>query len=622
MRLLSNRLPAGKLLSMMAAALLLVSTTLADDAKQLPDPDGKPADMSKPVQVFILLGQSNMLGAGKIAGADKPGTLEHATKAEKLYPYLVDDAGNWTERKDVRNVRVMGSGTGAMKQFNNEWLTIKGRTIGPEIGIGHHVGNAVDAPVLILKSCIGNRSLGWDLLPPGSPSFEFEEKDQKSGEVKTWRYAGYKETPLRWEKGTEPKPIGWYAGMQYDGDIARAKQVLAELDKYYPDVKTSKVDAAKVDALKKQIAEKEDFKTRARFTQEGLKKFNAELAAIRVELASLQAAANGYEIAGFFFWQGDKDRYNAGHANRYEQNLVHLINQLRKDFDAPNAKFVCATLGQTKKDAEGNEGLILNAQLAVDGKAGKYPEFKGNVASVYTHPLSKGGASNSHYGGNAQTYMNVGEAMGQAMVELLGNGGLKRKYVSRAVLSEEQEKIVLELAAKCGIKDVAEISTYNLYPTAARGIAVKGSDQIKDREVSHQVLHIQFKDWWHPGQGAREGEIQIGDFWAGKPSTRKQTILKVGGKEYRTGSIHGLTIEESEAVLGQLVAGTYSVADGVRKQSLEQIDWNRPQGFRKSGENVSVSFLHKGGEGEGFFDLEMKAADGVLTIQQILQAVP
>lgn len=33
----------------------------------LPDPDGKEADMSKPVQVYILMGQSNMLGLGKVA---------------------------------------------------------------------------------------------------------------------------------------------------------------------------------------------------------------------------------------------------------------------------------------------------------------------------------------------------------------------------------------------------------------------------------------------------------------------------------------------------------------------------------------------------------------------------
>ncbi|MBI1372977.1 MAG: sialate O-acetylesterase [Phycisphaera sp.] len=317
--------------------------------------------MSKPVQVYILLGQSNMVGMGHVdanKGKDE-GSLKNAVKNGK-YPYLVDDAGNWTERKDVRYVRVMGSGTGAMKQFNNEWMTIKGGTIGPEYGIGAYVGEAVDAPVMILKSCIGNRSLGWDLLPPGSKGFEFQDKG------KTWVYAGYKESPMRWEKGTQPdKSGGWYAGTQYDGDIANAKKVLSELDKYYP-------------------------------------------------------GAKGYEVAGFFFWQGDKDRYDAGLAARYEQNLVAFIESLRKDFDAPNAKFVCATLGQTAKGAGGTEGKILEAQMAVDGRSGKYPQFKGNVATVYTKPVCLGGSSNAHYNGNAETYMNVGEEMGKAMVELLG----------------------------------------------------------------------------------------------------------------------------------------------------------------------------------------------------------
>ena len=43
----------------------------------------------------------------------------------------------------------------------------------------------------------------------------------------------------------------------------------------------------------------------------------------------------------------------------------------------------------------------------------------GDASIVYTHPLSMGGASNGHYGGNAKTYMNVGLGMGKAMVELL-----------------------------------------------------------------------------------------------------------------------------------------------------------------------------------------------------------
>ena len=341
-----------------AAALALSITPLGQADETLPDPDGKPADMSKPVQVYILLGQSNMLGFGRVGG-DKDGTLEHAVKSKKLYPYLIDDNGNWTERKDVRNVRVMGSGLGGNRQFNNEWMTIKGGRIGPEIGIGHHVGEATDAPVLILKSCIGNRALGWDLLPPGGEGFEFT--DSKGV---TWVHPGYKGTPERWKKGEEPKKIKWYAGMQYDGDIARAKKVLSELDKFYPDAKS-------------------------------------------------------YEVAGFFWWQGDRDSRSEALSSRYEKNLVHLIKILRNDFNAPNAKFVCASLGQSKKGATDGGGKILNAMLAVDSDSGKYPEFKGNVAAVYTHPLSKGGSSGGHYGGNAETYMNVGEAMGKAMVELL-----------------------------------------------------------------------------------------------------------------------------------------------------------------------------------------------------------
>jgi hypothetical protein len=353
--------PLKNLLKYTRCSVAVLSTTVVLSADSLADPDGQPADMSKPVQVYILLGQSNMLGAGQIQPGKKgpEGSLIHAVKEKGMYPYLIDDEGNWTVRQDVRNVRVMGSGLGGMRHLNNEWMTIKGGRIGPEFGIGHQVGHAIDAPVMILKSCIGNRALGWDLLPPGSEGYEFT--DSKGV---TWVHPGYKGSPERWRKGTEPKQINWYAGMQYDGDISRVKQVLNELDKYYP-------------------------------------------------------GAKEYEIAGFFWWQGDRDSRSEALSSRYEQNLVHLIKQLRKDFNAPNAKFVCATLGQTSKEDAGNGKKLLDAMFAVDGESGKYPEFKGNVATVYSHPLSKGGSSGGHYNGHAETYMNVGEAMGRAMVKLL-----------------------------------------------------------------------------------------------------------------------------------------------------------------------------------------------------------
>jgi hypothetical protein len=352
------------LLSVLCAGLAFAAIDMrAADA--LPDPDGKPADLSKPVKVFILMGQSNMVGAGKIGPADKPGTLEHAVKSKGLYPFLVDDAGKWTERQDVRNVRVMVGKKVPMDVHNNEWMTVKGGSIGPELGIGHVLGNVLDEPVMILKSCIGNRALGWDLLPPGSEGFEFTEKDKKTGQEKVMVYAGYKQSPDKWEKGTEPKPIGWYAGKQYDDDVANAKKVLDELATYYPDAK-------------------------------------------------------GYEVAGFFWWQGERDCGSAALSSRYEQNLVHLIETLRKDFNCPNAPFVMGTLGEAVKgEAQGNTSTVLQAMFDVDGESGKYPQFKGNVATVYTHPMAQGGSGNGHYGGNSEVYMDVGIAMGEAMKKML-----------------------------------------------------------------------------------------------------------------------------------------------------------------------------------------------------------
>ena len=351
-----------------------------------------------PVKVYILMGQSNMLGLGHVNG-NKDGTLEYAVHEKGLYPYLVDDQKkNWVTSDHCRNVRVMNGRDNKMHVYHNEFLTVRGETIGPEIGIGHCLESSIDGPIMLLKSCIGNRSLGWDLLPPGSPRYDYNDRT----------YAGYKDSPAYWDKGTpKPEPIDWYAGLQYDTDVANAKAVLNELDKYYPD-------------------------------------------------------ASKYQIAGFFWWQGDKDRYDEAYARMYQRNLVRLIQQLRTDFNSPDAKFVLATLGQTDKDnTDGCEKLILDAMFAVDGNSGEYPNFRGNVSTVYSHPLSKGGASNGHYNGNAETYMvsatkslnvisvclplsflfflcffsymiyflinnflfklfsqNVGEAMGKAMVEL------------------------------------------------------------------------------------------------------------------------------------------------------------------------------------------------------------
>lgn len=122
----------------------------------------------------------------------------------------------------------------------------------------------------------------------------------------------------------------------------------------------------------------------------------------------------------------------------YEDNLVNLIKGVRKEFNAPNAPFVTASLGQTALGSTSGDGEILTAMLNVGCNAEtqgakpkcKYPEFKGNVAAVYTHPLlNTPGSSGAHYSGDAITYMNVGTAMGEQMAAM-----------KKAQLEEQQQE--------------------------------------------------------------------------------------------------------------------------------------------------------------------------------------
>ncbi len=138
------------------------------------------------------------------------------------------------------------------------------------------------------------------------------------------------------------------------------------------------------------------------------------------ELDKYYPGAKGYEVAGFLWWQGDKDMRDPAYYNTYEKHLVQLIKALRKDFDAPKAPFVTASLGQTEEgDTESGHGVIMQAMKNV--ASGKYSSELGeNIGFVYTHPLLGGpGSSSGHYSGNAETYMNVGLAMGEKMAELL-----------------------------------------------------------------------------------------------------------------------------------------------------------------------------------------------------------
>ena len=131
----------------------------------------------KPIQIFILAGQSNMEGQGVVA-YDHPkhynggkGNLVWSMKNSKsaaLMKHLKDGTGKWVEREDVRisfkdqrEVRTGKLGIG---------FTGYGGTshIGPELQFGHIIGEHIEEPVLLIKTAWGGKSLYKDFRPPAS----------------------------------------------------------------------------------------------------------------------------------------------------------------------------------------------------------------------------------------------------------------------------------------------------------------------------------------------------------------------------------------------------------------------------------------------------------------------
>ncbi|MDP6722536.1 MAG: sialate O-acetylesterase, partial [Pirellulaceae bacterium] len=132
----------------------------------------------------------------------------------------------------------------------------------------------------------------------------------------------------------------------------------------------------------------------------------------------------GYEIAGFAWFQGHKDSFTESLIVEYEKNLVNLINDVRKEFKKPKLPAVVATIGFGGHNMQEKFVRILNAQMAV-GDAKKHPEYADNVATVDTRDFwrevdesPKG--EDYHYNRNAETYVLIGDALGRAMVGLHG----------------------------------------------------------------------------------------------------------------------------------------------------------------------------------------------------------
>ena len=154
----------------------MISTRLMARALALPlllslflAPSARAAD---PVQVFILAGQSNMVGAGEVEAREDrnrgKGSLEHLVNDEatrKRFAHLVERKGDWVRRDDVW---ISFTGARDVHGLLSPGYGARENAIGPELGFGHVVGEHLDEQVLLIKVAWGGKSLAVDFRPPSA----------------------------------------------------------------------------------------------------------------------------------------------------------------------------------------------------------------------------------------------------------------------------------------------------------------------------------------------------------------------------------------------------------------------------------------------------------------------
>ncbi|MGF1583622.1 MAG: sialate O-acetylesterase [Gemmataceae bacterium] len=177
------------------------------------------SEQKKPVKVFILAGQSNMQGHGRIS-MGKDGDLDYAAQ-QKQFSYL-KKAGQWVERPDVWYYHK--SGKGVVTKCNLKvGLGANDKSIGPALAFGHVIGDYLDEQVLLIKCAWGGQAIAMTFRPPssGMPSEEVLEKLLKGAKRRN-----PKMTMAEFKK---------VIGSKYRQTLSEVREVLDDLKKHFPD---------------------------------------------------------------------------------------------------------------------------------------------------------------------------------------------------------------------------------------------------------------------------------------------------------------------------------------------------------------------------------------------------
>ena len=256
---------------------------------------------AKPLQVYILVGQSNMEGHAKVETIDYIG--EDPVTAPLLKRMLGPD-GKPAAAKNVWITYLTGTGDKNGEGFgplttgygSRQDPTKDGGKIGPEYTFGLAMERAGKGPVLIIKAAWGGKSLNYDFRSPGAGPYPRTARDLE----------------------TDKHPLA-NSGHYYRLMMAHAKQVLANPGRVCP----------------------------AYDPKEGY------------ELAGFIWLQGFNDMVDGNFYPKGPTRFAP-----YSEYLAALIRDVRKDLGAPKLPFVIGVMGVGGKDPRSDDNLAFREAMA------------------------------------------------------------------------------------------------------------------------------------------------------------------------------------------------------------------------------------------------------------------
>ncbi|MFT4540728.1 MAG: hypothetical protein ACI841_002906 [Planctomycetota bacterium] len=284
------------------------------------------------LHVVLLAGQSNMEGQAVVDLDHEEhynggrGTLVDVLNnpdAQERWGHLRNEAGEWVVRDDV-GVWYRSAHETKIGALSIGYAVYGGRHhFGPELGIGHMLGNLFGEPVLLVKAAWGGKSLDVDFRPP-------------SAEGETGEY--------------------------YEKMFAELDTAMADIGSSFPQWK--------------------DHEPR---------------------------------IEGFVWFQGWNDGCDEQATAAYATNLTHLIGDVRKRLKLPGLPVVVGETGNMDKP-------VLHAAQ----RAGcQHESVMDNTVFVPTRAFQRQAKDSPnvghghHWFGNAESYLLIGDALGEALSTLL-----------------------------------------------------------------------------------------------------------------------------------------------------------------------------------------------------------